>query len=290
MKLLERFLFNFDDEIVGTIKMKSFYTIPRVNSLYYVNKNWDIVKNSQVVKYQEVFSYIVWKQKKSKKLIDKPILIELNFHQLLKPNKNWNWIDKREILDIDAILKTNLDVLNGTIIKDDDLVYWIVCFVTYNKFSNTFFEMKLYEYDKEEFDTYIELVKNKLSNKEINSWIITLPKEMSFISFNKGYERWVWYVKLTKESKEYKEFLKKEIKDNFEDNDKSNDFLLWIYEFYDNNWDLDNKVKLFQDCFNKIVFTDDKQIKMLILKKEKSLEKYVKYWFYEINDIIPIEL
>jgi Holliday junction resolvase RusA-like endonuclease len=285
MRLIETFKINIDDFFLWDWNKKVdgktvFYS---VNWAYTTDYYWNTYKSSWADNYQSILRNIILYSKKSTEIYKWLVFLNIEVHKIVSVTKSW-LPDERWFIDIDNVLKWNIDCLNKTIISDDDNVMWIIVNLLYNKGPNSYVKISVFEYDEKEFEFFKEKYKkNHIENIVYEDWIV-MPSGMSILSYNNMYERWYKMTKLSTEALNYKHFLEKEQKKKYTWKIITEN-LVWDYSFYIRWGDLDNKVKAFQDSLSKNVIKDDKLFRTLFLQKKivnNNTREWIKFTLYKI--------
>ena len=270
-----------------------------VNSMYFIDKNTDKIKKSfSADTYEDKLKNLIVQRMMARSipLYKDKIIVDLLFEIEINKKKDWN-LSKSWRIDLDNLMKATIDSISKTIIKDDNLVYWIRAKIKYkpkddniiNK--NNKVKIKVYPFEEQIislfnnwFQKYNKIDDFKISI-DLNSWI-------SIPSYNNMYNI-IWWKKVSSANTEsYKSLLKRTYY-NSNQNDSNKElsessmaltWIFWVYE--DNIRDLDNMLKATIDSFTWTIYKDDKQIlEFFVLKKHvDGISWSLDLSFFEIND------
>lgn len=267
-----------------------------VNSMYFVDKNTDMVRKTQSAdNYEDKLKNLIVQRMQAREIkqYNWKVLLDIWFEVELSENKNgnlsWKWR-----LDLDNLMKATIDSISKTIIKDDNLVYWIRAKMSYKPKSestltkNNRVKIKVYPYEDELLkifeDSYAsyEKVSDFSHSMSINDGI-NIPSYNSMYNIINGKK-----VASTNTTA-YKRILKEAyLNANWlSDVSKGTMAMKWTLGVYnDEQRDLDNMLKATIDSFTWIVYTDDKQILEFFVKKEhvEWLSWKLDLEFYNISD------
>lgn len=244
-----------------------------VNSAYVIWKKWEIKRSSQSKEQQKKIKNVINKTNGQRELLKNKILLKVVIHQVTKKNKDLK-PNFSQVLDIDNVLKQLIDTLNNNVIVDDTQIYWIIITRKLNEEDFSYFNIELYNFDKDILNKNIWDLTEKYDSLYKNKF--NLPNWITPTSFNNLFSvkkiNWKFRKVKTENWNMYSWFIKSWIwKQNYELEKKEKYFLILKFGIWnDKKRDLDNLFKSTIDCFSWKLFPDDKYINTLIWIKEPS--------------------
>lgn len=256
-------------KLLLNLNIKWEIALVSVNSMYFIDKDWNFCKTSKAKEYQEriqqraQFSLLSsWRS-----VIKTPIDLEIDFSIQTKRKKDWEFYSGRR--DVDNLLKATLDWLTWRAIKDDSYIYRMIVNVKPSD-NPTFFTFNLYEYKQWNPNDY-QIFMDIPYIYSYNSWYTAKLWKI----IKTFYWKQQTYDKILKpEVHKYKEAISKFLTKFRSDyintyHNKNLTLKVWLFfpetSFYER--DIDNPIKFIQDAITWILFEDDSQIKTLIVEK-----------------------
>lgn len=307
MNLLEEFFVPLEEKrIAGKILWSEKLGSLSVNNSYSFSEAGETYRTFTSLQIQSSIATIAKYQRTKESSHKTPVLLSITFNQIVDKNQDWT-PNRVSVIDVDNPLKHTIDALtNGWILKDDNLVCWIIAKRVLNQKEYSSFDLKIFDYNARDFFEQRNKIWDKY--KMEFSWRVNIPTTLKIPSFNDSYDiisTWFkkdknWFDKeyfkkiLKPEVKVYKEYIWKEIKQQLELNYpwfkllKGKDLIIWLRFWIKNveKRDLDNMFKSNIDSLTKIIYFDDKWIDTIIASKESVASKdaeFIEFTVYSKN-------